>query len=109
MAIATPDTARVLPNGWTEREHAAVLRLSRDHLLPLVKYTAPFYVADPVHKFVARKLEQFERDVEAKRSPRLILTLPPRVGKSQLASRHYPGWLLGRHPDWNIGIVSYGA
>jgi predicted phage terminase large subunit-like protein len=38
-----------------------------------------------------------------------MVFLPPRFGKSELTSRRYPGWVLGRNPDWNVGIVSYGA
>jgi hypothetical protein len=30
---------------------------------------------------------------------RLMLLVPPRHGKSELASRRFPAWYLGRHPD----------
>ena len=90
-------------------EQAARERLGRERLLPFVKLTFPKYVVSPVAWLIARELEWFEAEVEAGRSPRLILELPPRVGKSELVSRRYPGWILGRHPDWHIGLVSYGA
>lgn len=38
-----------------------------------------------------------------------MLFLPPRWGKSELVSRLLPGYALGRQPDCNLGIVSYGA
>lgn len=40
---------------------------------------------------------------------RLIVSLPPRHGKSELVSRRLPAWLLGQQPDDNVLICSYGA
>lgn len=82
---------------------------SRRWLLPFVSYTFSEYRASKAHEFLAKKLEAFEVAVREKKSPRLMVFLPPRFGKSQLCSRHFPAWLLGRNPDWNVGIVSYGA
>lgn len=42
-------------------------------------------------------------------SPRLMLLMPPRHGKSELASRMFPAWHLGRHPDHEIIAVSYNV
>ncbi|WP_062397875.1 hypothetical protein [Methanogenium cariaci] len=41
----------------------------------------------------------------------MIITLPPRHGKSEVVSKHYPpAWLLGRNPpDWEVIISSYSA
>lgn len=55
--------------------------------------------------FLCRKLEAVERG-EIKR---LIVTMPPRHGKSELISKSFPSWCLGKHPDWDIMITSYGA
>lgn len=88
---------------------AAELELARRYFLPFVKLMFPRYQVNPVSRLVAAELEWFEREVEAGNSPRLILEIPPRVGKSELVSRKWPGWLLGRHPSWYIGLVSYGA
>src|SRR5207245_10817059 len=93
----------------TSAHHAARLKLCRRHYLDFVQYTWPGYHVAPVHTFLANRLEQFEADVRAKKSPRLMVFMPPRVGKSELISRRYPGWVLGRNPDFNIGIVSFGA
>lgn len=40
---------------------------------------------------------------------RLIVELPPRSGKSLSVSELLPSWILGRRPDTNIVLVSYGA
>lgn len=39
---------------------------------------------------------------------RLIVTMPPRHGKSSLISRYFAGWWVGRHPDHEIILASYG-
>jgi predicted phage terminase large subunit-like protein len=39
---------------------------------------------------------------------RLIITLPPRHGKSELVSGSFPAWLLGHDPKAKVTIVSYG-
>src|SRR5690606_24012967 len=46
-------------------------------------------------------------DVEQGRSRYLLVSMPPRSGKSQLASTWFPLWLIRRHPDWKIGLISH--
>ena len=38
---------------------------------------------------------------------RLMVTMPPRHGKSELASRYFPAWYLGMFPDRRIILSSY--
>jgi len=38
----------------------------------------------------------------------LIITVPPRHGKSDIASIAFPAWALGRDPSLNIMVASYG-
>ena len=40
---------------------------------------------------------------------RVLITLPPRHGKSELVSGSFPSWLLGHDPKAKVTIVSYGA
>lgn len=47
-------------------------------------------------------MDWFTREVEAKRSPRLMVFAPPRGGKSHVVSRAFPTWVLGNHPDWEV-------
>lgn len=51
------------------------------------------------------KLEAVERG-EIKR---LMVFMPPRHGKSQVVSKKFPAWYLGRNPDNEIIITSYAA
>lgn len=46
-------------------------------------------------------------DVATGRIPRLIVTMPPRHGKSELISRFTPAWFLGRFPDRKVILASY--
>ena len=47
--------------------------------------------------------------VAAGELPRLIVTMPPRHGKSELISRTMPAWFLGRFPDRKVMLASYEA
>ena len=38
---------------------------------------------------------------------RLMVFMPPRHGKSELVSRAFPAYTLGKHPDWWVGLCSY--
>lgn len=88
---------------------ATQLEGARRWFLPFVRFTFQEFHTSAAHLFLARELESFEEAVRKGESPRLIISLPPRFGKSELVSRRYPGWVLGRNPDWNVGIVSYSA
>ncbi len=82
---------------------------ARRHLLDFTRYTLPGYQAGWVHRDICQRLERFLADVIAKRSPRLMLFMPPRHGKSELSSRRFPAWSLGRHQDLSIIGASYAA
>ncbi len=38
---------------------------------------------------------------------RIIVSMPPRHGKSELTSHYFPAWYLGRHPGHEVILVSY--
>lgn len=40
---------------------------------------------------------------------RLVVSMPPRHGKSELCSRYFPAWYLGNHPDHRVAFASYEA
>lgn len=52
------------------------------------------YDAQYFHRAIAAALEE----VEAGRCRKLILTIPPRHGKTRLASNMFPAWYIGRDP-----------
>lgn len=92
-----------------QKREFARRELARKYLLYYVKQFNPTYDAGWVHKDIARRLEQFVKDIEDGLSPRLMLFMPPRHGKSTLASIELPSWVLGRHPEWEIISASYAV
>lgn len=91
------------------RKELARRQLAKDHLLPLVMRVNPEYQAGWVHKDICEHLEWFSNAVAAGQSPRLIINMPPRSGKSELASRIFPAWHLGRNPAHEIIACSYAG
>jgi predicted phage terminase large subunit-like protein len=49
------------------------------------------------------------QEVFERRSPRLIVCMPPRHGKSLIVSKDWPAWFLGHHPDKEVIVASYAA
>ena len=91
------------------RKELALRILTRKRLLPFVERFNPDYAAGWVHKDICRRLEKFSQDVVEKKSPRLMLFMPPRHGKSTLASIAFPAWHLGRNPDHEFISCSYSG
>lgn len=89
------------------QQELARRELARRHLLPFVKRFNDGYDAGWVHKIICEELEDFERAVINKESPRLILEMPPRHGKSELVSRMFPAWFLGRNPKLEVIAASH--
>lgn len=83
--------------------------LCRRRLIPFVMRMYPQYLAGWVHKELAGHLEQFLDDVANKRSPRLMVFMPPRVGKSFMVDEMFVPWALGKHPRLEIVNTSYSA
>ncbi len=81
--------------------------LARRSLMDFVKLFNPAYTPGWVHHEVVDLLEAFIEAVEQKKSPRLIIELPPRIGKSELISRKFPPYVLGHHPEWEVVCATY--
>lgn len=72
----------------------------------LIAYSAyqwPGYRDAAHHRLIARKLEAVERG----EITRLMISMPPRHGKSMLASEFFPAWYLGRNPDHYVIAATY--
>ena len=67
----------------------------------------PNYRDRPHLRYLSERLRQATLDVEAGQSRFMLVSMPPRTGKSQLTSVYFPLWLLRRHPDWEIGMISH--
>jgi predicted phage terminase large subunit-like protein len=58
-------------------------------------------------QYFHRALAQALEDVEAGRMMRLIITFPPRHGKSELSSKRFPAWFVGRDPYRYCAVCTY--
>jgi len=77
---------------------------ARNSLLAFTLRMRPDYEAEWFHRRIAAALDWFVAGV----TPRLMLLMPPQHGKTELASRMLPPFILGREPDTRIIAGSYG-
>jgi predicted phage terminase large subunit-like protein len=94
------------PNISAEDAAAELLkrRKARNHIVNFAEYTHPQWQTGEHHKIICDHLEALERrDIE-----RLMIHAPPRHSKSELASRRFPAWYMGRHPGNQVLLTSYG-
>jgi len=78
---------------------------ARDDLIEFSKFTQFDYEAGNVHHEIAEKLKQ----VEAGKIKRLMILVPPRHGKSTLATLNFPAFYIGRNAHRQIIAASYGG
>ncbi len=102
------------PNSSPPPDAAAVKELAsrvmaRRRLMPFIQRLDPTYLAGWVHIDICKRLEKFSDDVAKGLSPRLMLLMPPRHGKSRIASMAFPAWHLGRHPNHEFIAASYNV
>ena len=83
--------------------------LARRRMMPFVQRFNPKYLPGWVHKDICNRLERFSEEVAEGLSPRLMLLMPPRHGKSELVSRNFPAWHLGQYPDHEFIACSYNV
>lgn len=76
-----------------------------DDLLAFAQYVDPDFTTPAHIRLIAEKLT----DLEQGKIRRLIVNMPPRHGKSQLVSRIFPVWALGRNPKRKLIWTSYSA
>lgn len=76
-----------------------------ENLIAFTEYTNDTYTSAAHHRLIADKLEAVERG----EIDRLAIFMPPRHGKSELASRRFPAWYLGRNPTRQIIAASYNS
>jgi len=57
------------------------------------------------HETICAALEEVEKGTYQ----RLIISMPPRHGKSELASRRFPAWFLGKDPYRQVIFATYNA
>ena len=92
----------------------ARLRRAKENLIDFTMMSMPHpsdpdnadlsrYQAATHHHLIARALEK----VESGEWTRLIITMPPRHGKTELATKRFPAWFVGRDPYRYVIAASY--
>ncbi len=108
QSVSEPLPRSLLLSSLMEMEslkREADARAARRSLLRFTEYTNPLYARAQHHEQIAAKLEAVERgDID-----RLMIFMPPRHGKSELASKRFPAWCLGRDPTRQIIAASYNS
>lgn len=95
LQLSRPDAAREL----------LARRRARTSLIDFTRYTFPGFQDGAHHRQIAEALEMVERG----ECHRLMIFAPPRHTKSELASRRFPAWYLGRNPGRQLITATYSG
>ena len=87
----------------TELNERATKKAAHDDLIAFCLYIDPDYKVGRHHRVLADQLMALESGAK----DRACVNMPPRHGKSQLASTYYPAWFLGRNPTKQVMMVSH--
>lgn len=89
------------------KEHAK--RQARKNFKNFIGYTKPDFDFGWYNFLLAKVLQKFYQDYQAGKNPRLMIFAPPRIGKTEEASRRFPAWCLGQDPTFEFMATSYAA
>jgi predicted phage terminase large subunit-like protein len=78
---------------------------AQNDLLAYGAYCTPGFRIAPHHRIIADALMRVVRGA----TKRLIISLPPRSGKSFIVSQHFPAYYLGHHPGRKVMAFSVTA
>jgi predicted phage terminase large subunit-like protein len=85
--------------------HERKKQLSRTRFSNFVRFTFEGYSMQWFHKTICDYLDKLlNGDIK-----KLMIFVPPQHGKSELSSRRFPAYALGKNPDEKIAVCSYGA
>jgi len=91
------------PEEYNRKAQALKLIAAHEDFAAFIRLIKPDYRFNWHHYLIIEALE----DILAGRIQRLIITAPPRSGKSEIVSRLFPAYALGRDPDISIIACSY--
>lgn len=93
----------------SKKEKMQFLRFSfakaRRRFMPFCLTVSPYYKFVRHLSFLAECLERVESGLLKK----LMIFMPPRNGKSDMTSSHFPAWFLGKNKEKRIIHASYAA
>ena len=86
-----------------------LMEAARHDLLTFCQVTKHGYESTWFHEIIAYKLEDALARAMRGEKVRIILTIPPRHGKSELASIRFPAFAIGKYPNIEFILSTYGA
>lgn len=86
-----------------------VIHQAKNNLIDFAIATDSEYQDTWFHETVATILQSVIEKLERGEDVRIILECPPRHGKSEIATKKFPAWSLGHHPEWPIIVASYSS
>jgi predicted phage terminase large subunit-like protein len=113
-----PSSAMLTVSRDQARAEVGRILLAQDDLAFFAEYMStdadgdPWYRAHKMHQLMAYELQQVLQYLltDGREGTQFLLILtPPQHGKSQLVSRFFPAFALGKMPNLRILEVSYGA
>jgi hypothetical protein len=91
---------------WTRlRKEQVVNFKAANYLDCFIQKIKPSYQVQFFHRYIIDRLEAFEQG----KIKKLMVFMPPQHGKSELTTRLFPAYLLGKRPERKIAIASYSA
>lgn len=82
------------------------IELARRHLQDFTQYTYSGFMPNWHHVIVCKEIDAW---LIAEPAYNLLLTMPPRHGKSELCSIRLPAYIFGRWPDAQVLAASYSS
>lgn len=86
-----------------------LIRESRYNFLTYIRYTKKDYQWGWFNEYLAYELEEFYRAYELGQNPHLMIHAPPRIGKSEQASRRFPAWIFGQNNKLDIVSCAFAS
>lgn len=93
----------------SQERQSFLKQAARNRLLNFCQIINPNYEAVWFHERISHVLERALKNTIEKKKTRIILSIPPRSGKTQQASIYFPAWALGKYPELKFILSTYGA
>jgi predicted phage terminase large subunit-like protein len=74
-----------------------------------LSYSLPDFIPTKFHRFLASVIQDVVERVEKGETVRLLLSVPPRVGKSYVFTESLPVWFVGRNPNSMCILTAYNS
>lgn len=82
-------------------------RKMRKSYIDYVEYVNPGFYVTTFHRYLCSQIQEFLDTPSTEAMSVLLLSVPPRHGKTYTVTETLPSWYLGKHPDGKVIIASY--